>query len=112
MTLLGCNIEQARARFGWRGLADFLKHIPSDSATFAEQDPEHSTRHYKTQALELLASIFDALAWVNNTLYRLGGAKPQDPAPYQLPWRQDKRRKIGAGAIPVKDFFSWYYGGD
>lgn len=109
---LGCTFEQARAAFGWRGLLDFFEHIPMSAATVAEIAPEHSTRDIELRQTELLASIFDGLAWLQNSLVRRWGGHPQKPQPYPLPWRKPKTTTYGRGAIPVADFDKWYYGGD
>lgn len=110
MTLLGADIEQARARFGWRGLLDFVQNIPPDSATFAAVNPEHATRNAQAQGLELLACVFDAVSWLQHNLARHWGAHPERPKPYPLPWRDDGRRRIGRGAVTVAEFEKWYYG--
>ena len=112
MRLLGCTYEQARARFGWRGLLDFLQHLPLDAATVAEVAPDVSTRAVEVQKTELLASIFDALAWLQFSLVKHWGGHPERPKPYPLKWREDKgAKRYGRGAIPVSEFNNWYYGG-
>ena len=110
MTLLGLDVEQARARYGWRGLLDFAANLPGESATVAAVSPEYSTRNGTAQAIELLASLFDGLAWLQYSLLKRWGGAPQKPRPYPLQWRAEKRQKIGAGGIPVADFENWYYG--
>lgn len=109
---LGCTFEQARAAFGWRGLLDFFKHIPANSATVAAVEPKASTRGIEWQQTEVLASIFDGLAWMQYNFAKSLGGHPLKPQPYPLPWRKPKTTTYGRGAIPVADFDKWYYGGD
>lgn len=110
MRFLGCTTEQARARFGWRGLIDFLEHAPLGGEIVAEVAPQSSTRGADLQALELLASIFDGLAWLQYALLKRWGGHPQKPHPYPLKWREKGGKRYGRGAIPVLDFNKWYYG--
>ena len=110
MTLLHMSFEKAAVFFGWGNLLDFAMNLPQDSATWRSVHPEHAAFSSPIQQAEIIADIFDAVQSFAYMFARFCGGKPKQPKPYPRPWRVDGQQ-IGSGAIPIKDFNKWYYGG-
>lgn len=107
MTRTGRNLDEhmAQGAPGKVALCSFLRHLPPDSALYRELHPDDDglwlwTTTAKTNAI--LADLFDAYAMTH-------ARKGRRPKPYPRPG--DARGKsIGKGAIPIRDFESWWNG--
>ena len=85
-------------------LAAFIRYLPPDSALYRETHPKDETPQWMTtmKTNAILADFLDAYASAN----RKKGAKRFT---YPRPNREGK--SIGKGAIPVRDFESWWKSG-
>ena len=85
-------------------LLSFVYYLPMDSALKSEIDPKDEYGEWNTvrKTNTILADIFDAFSAVNTK-------KGRKPFEYPRP-KQNKR--IGKGAIPIKDFWDWWFGQD
>lgn len=81
-------------------LLSFVKHLPPDSALNREINPKEDAWIWATttKTNAILADLFDAFVAANSK-------KGKRPKPYPRP---KKKEKIGRGAIPIKDFWSWW----
>lgn len=117
MTRCGMTLEDVPRRVGWAALRSFVAHLGPDSALYAEQHPGEGDWYAPWNASAVLADIYDALAALTvgyATANRKKGApKPKQPKPYPRPWLTDEQmgiRRVGRGAIPIRDFDKWWEG--
>ena len=94
-------------------LLAFCRHLPGDSATAMELDPQAQW----TLVPMLLARISDdlqQLVWLYACAHTpKGRRRPAQPRPIPRPGvAPDEGRRIGRGAIPIGSFDDWYYGGE
>ena len=97
-------------------LSHLAANLPSDSATRLKESgyegiDEWSAR-FKTNVL--LADLYDALAaFVHVYVKSKSKKKQKPPKPYPRPWVEEKgKKRIGRGAIPIKDFWNWWNDGE
>lgn len=85
-------------------LLSFINYLPPDSCLRAEMDPQDEVGEWSTTKKTniILADLFDVFV-ASNT--KKGSKAKQYPRPKQ-------RKRIGSGAIPIRDFWSWWNGGD
>lgn len=89
----------------------FVRYLPPDAALVRELHPDaawQTDRH----ASMLLAQISDQLSWMLYSYSKAHGGKPRKPKPIPRPGVRDSTRRVGRDPIPIKDFNSWYYGGE
>lgn len=88
---------------GIAALISFTENLPIDSALYKAMNPKDEfvawTETAKTNAI--LADIFDAYVSVHTK-------KGRQPTLYPRP---KQNRAIGKGAIPVSEFWDWWYEG-
>lgn len=106
MTMTGRTLAEY-AEMGADGriaLAAFIRYLPPDSVLYREMHPKDELPKWATtlKTNEILADLFDLYAFTK----RKKGRKPK---PYPRPNREG--RSIGKGAIPVRDFESWWKSG-
>lgn len=89
---------------GRAALVSFVKFLPPESALRRAMNPGDDAFAWSTRAKTnaILADIFDAYAAVH-------AKKGRKPKPYPRPGAQ-KGAGIGKGAIPIRDFESWWNG--
>ena len=113
----GGTVSDIPGKVGWDAALSIIACLPPDSALFAETHPELSAWYSRAKTNSILADIYDAVAAMDwhyclaNT--PKGRRKPQKPRPYPRPGakQDDDAVRIGRGAIPIKDFDSWWSGG-
>ena len=95
----------------WGALLSFLKHLPADSAYRRETVPGIEWADGRIVPV-ILADIYDGISAIRYAYARRNSrSKPKTPKPYPRPGRESKETKrIGAGAIPVRDFEKWWRG--
>lgn len=103
--------DVGRGSFFWSDIADFLKHLPADSAVQREIDGETAAWVGGDRTANILADLFDC---INLLRHWLGGVAAEDVPPYPRPWFEDgdgggKTRHFGSDPIRVADFDDWYY---
>lgn len=107
MTRTGRTLGEymAMGAVGRAALVSFVKYLPRDSALRGETDPDDGMREWQTRAKTnaILADIYDAFAAVH-------ARKGRKPKPYPRPGGRARDRKVGGGAIPIRDFESWWGG--
>lgn len=81
-------------------LVSFVKYLPADSALRHEMNPKDDTWLWTTttKTNAILADLYDLFALTN-------AKKGRKPKPYPRP---KEEKKIGKGAIPIKDFWDWW----
>ena len=93
--------EIARAPGGVAALVSLMRYLPPDSATYREMNPDDEVPAWctamKTNAI--LADLVDAYVAVHSN---------GRPKPYPRP---GGGKRIGKGAIRVKDFERWWKSG-
>lgn len=103
----GIRLRDVPRTVGWSGLAIIVRHLPPTSALSRAMHPEYEGW---TREEMMLADTFDAIRSAAVSIVgALAGKRLRDPKPYPRPWARDERQ-IGAGAIPVKDFWKWWEG--
>ena len=93
---------------GWGEILNWASHLGEDSHTYAALHPDHVAP--RVLIAEYAACIADAVAMLNFNFARRG--KGKRPEPIFRPWKKPKAQKVGKEPIPIRDFESWYYGGD
>ena len=113
----GHTSDEILEKVGYTAALAVVSSSGPDSALFAARNPELSAWCGRAKTNALLADVFDLLAALNYN-YCLantpkGRRKPQKPKPYPRPGakQDDDAVRIGRGAIPIKDFDSWWSGG-
>ena len=83
-------------------LISFIKFLPPDSALNRDMNPKDEFGPWYTtaQTNRILADLFDVFVAAHSK-------KGHNPKPYPRPKHS---RSIGKGAIPIKDFWSWWNG--
>ena len=111
MTKLGVPWHQAPLVYGWAELANFVRHLPTDSATWRARHPELAPWADPIALVNVTADVFNAITALAH-LYTSAHSKgrPQRPKPYPVPWAESQGLTLGHDAIPVADFDAWYYG--
>ena len=108
---VGYTIEDIGGALPWSAFNDFLKKIGPDSALIKEMDPEGARWATTLKTNEILADIFDLLAYFRNeVVYRLAGQSPKEPQLYKRPGagqKEDKKKHIGQGALPMPELEEW-----
>ena len=105
MERLGITLAQAK-KYGWHNVAAFVRHLGQGSYTWANLHKDEAAYLSPLHIAAQIADLYDLI----NMSRRDGKRTARKPEPYPRPWSKD-RRKIGRGAIRVKDFDKWYYGG-
>ena len=103
MTRTGRTLEEYMdmGAAGKVALISFIQNLPQDSALNRSQNPKDEFGEWystvKTNAI--LADLFDAFVAANSK-------KGRQAKPYPRP---RERRGIGKGAIPISEFWDWWY---
>lgn len=109
MTRTVYRLDDAGGALSWRSLYSFIKNLQGDSAL--ARDLGKSTGWEDTKKTnEILADIYDMLQVINANViaYASGGKKKMKVTPYPRPGREDdKKKRIGSGAVPVTDMREW-----
>ena len=89
---------------GMVALLSFVNYLPADSALRSATDPQEEIGEWNTtrKTNMILADLFDVFVSANT---KKGRKAKQYPRPKQ-------KKKIGSGAIPIRDFWSWWNGGE
>ena len=108
MTRTVYQLDDAGGALSWRSLYSFIKRLGGDSALAQDLGrPTEWSERLKTN--ELLADIYDLLQVLNANLVNFAtqGKKKSKITPYPRPGREDDKKRIGSGAIPVTDLREW-----
>ena len=103
------QVDDIGGALSWGALYSFIKNLGSDSAL--ARDLGKSTGWETTlQTNTMLADIFDLLEVIHADLvfWMSKGKKKKKIKPYPRPGRdEDKKRKIGKGAMPLDQLREW-----
>lgn len=103
------QVDDIGGALSWGALYSFIKNLGSDSAL--ARDLGKSTGWETTlQTNTMLADIFDLLEVIHADLvfWMSKGKKKKNIKPYPRPGRdEDKKRKIGKGAMPLDQLREW-----
>ena len=82
-------------------LISFVQNLPIDSALYRDMNPsdEFGIWHTTAKTNAILADMYDAFVAVNTK-------KGRTPKPYPRP---EEHRTIGKAAIPISEFWDWWY---
>ena len=95
-------MDDVGGALSWSALNSFVRNLDSGSAL--ARDLGKSTGWENTlMTNQILADIYDLLQVV---AIMLSGKKKQIK-PYPRPGREDDKKRIGSGAIPVTDLREW-----
>lgn len=85
-------------------LISFINFLPPDARLYQEMHPKDEYGQWQTamKTNAILADIYDAFVAVNTRKGRKAQTYP----------RPKNKRTIGHGAIPIKDFWNWWRGGE
>lgn len=89
---------------GVLALLSFINYLPPDSTLRSAMEPDDEFGEWYTtlKTNAILADIFDAFVSANT---KKGRKAKEYPRPKQ-------KRKIGKGAIPIREFWDWWNGGE
>lgn len=89
---------------GKAALISFIRYLTPDTATYRDMHPrdEYGEWYTTMKTNAILADIFDAFIAVNTK-------KGRQSKPYPRP---KKKQTIGRDAIPISEFWDWWYGGE
>lgn len=91
----------------WDALGDFINKAEPDSALAMELDPEASRWSTRLKTNEILADIYDLIAYFRaDVVGLLMHKKPKRPVLYKRPHKNEKK-KVGKGALPMNDLRNW-----
>ncbi len=96
------TLDDIGGRLTWPALYSFISYLPPGNALC--DDPALRAWYGGQYTADLLADLIDVLA----TIATRGKAKP-----YKRPtdkYRNGEKRKVGSGAIPVREFDAWWNG--
>lgn len=103
------QIDDIGGALTWSSLNSFIKNLGGDSALARDLGKATGWETtLKTNAI--LADIYDLLQVINANLVAFAsqGKKKTNIKPYPRPGRDDdKKRKIGRGAMPLNDLREW-----
>ena len=109
MTRTSYLLDDAGGALPWRSLYSFIKNLGGDSALARDLGKSTGWDHtLKTN--EILADRYDLLQVVNANVinYATHGKKKAKVTPYPRPGREDdKKKRIGSGAVPITDLREW-----
>lgn len=114
LTMTGYQLRDIGGALQWGALHHFVMHLPRTSALSRELVPITEEERWANgeRNATILADIFDVIASGISALVAKGtGRGPKKIHKYPRPWLKPKVRRVGKGAIPVKDFESWWNGG-
>lgn len=82
-------------------LVSFINNLPADSALSRSINPkdEYGPWNMTAKTNSILADIYDVIVAINRK-------KGSTPKPYPRP---QERQSIGKGAIPISEFWDWWY---
>ena len=109
---LGTPLESGHL-LGWHNLAAWARWAAEDEGSYIWRAYHRDEARYRgrLQTEATLADIYDLVAsFAHMFASAHSKSKVKQPKSYPRPWRDDSQR-IGRGAIPIKDFENWYYGG-
>jgi len=111
MTRAGFTLGDVGGALSNAALLSFARHLPCDSATALDVDPDMQW----TLVPQLLARISDSLEqfmWLYSCANSKGSRRPRQPEPIPRPGVRKRSRRVGKAPIPIESFDDWYYGGD
>jgi len=105
----GRELEDVGRSLSWRALGNFVRHLPTDSATMRDVRPEIAEWGTVVKTNEILADIFDVLSMINSNLVALGNRKQaKQPKLYPRPGAKPKdEQHFGSGALPPAELRRW-----
>lgn len=108
MTRTVYTIDDIGGALSWSSLAAFIKFLGTDSA-LAKDLGKSTGWEEPIKTNMILADLYDLLQILNSNVCRLGRGKTnRKPKPYPRPGRaEDKKRKIGKGAMPLDELRRW-----
>jgi hypothetical protein len=92
LTQTGYQLQDVGSALSWGALRSFITHLPPNSATSRELEPELSQWSTVAKTNAILADIFDKLSAINANLVAIGGGRrAQKPEPYPRPNRNKEK---------------------
>ena len=113
MKVLGVPLDRCHL-LGWRNTADLARCLLKDQGSYIwrAQHEEECRYGERLQTNAMLADVYDLLAnFATAFAAAHSKSRPKKPKRYPRPWEKCEQR-IGRDPIPIKDFDSWYYGGE
>jgi len=96
-------LDDVGGALSWSALSSFIKFLGTDSAL--ARDLGKSTGWEDTiKTNALLADIYDLLQQINMNICR----KRKRITPYPRPGKDEDKRKIGKGAMPLTALAEWF----
>ena len=114
LTLTSYSLDDIGDGLPWSRFRSFIRHLPAGSALYRELEPDQALWSDGLRTADVLADIFDLLQSFRGTYVNANskGRKVRNLKPYPRPWLKPKMQHIGRDPIPIKDFDSWWEGGD
>ena len=109
LTRTAYSLDDVGGALSWSALSSFVKFLGTDSAL--ARDLGKSTGWEDTiKTNALLADIYDLLQVINANICAMAshGKKRKKVIPYPRPGKDDDKRKIGKGAMPLKALAEWF----
>ena len=112
MTLAHSSLDQLGTGLSERSLLAFMRNLPPESATLRGVLDEDGGWSRVEMLLARTCEAVEHLIWVTVCKGLPRGKWPPRPAPIERPGVKDEgKRHLGSGAIPVSEFDEWW-GGD
>ena len=116
MTLAGRTLDDVGGALPWTAFRSFVSSLGVSSALFRSMYPEQAAWSSAARTNALLADVFDAVQALSYAFACAntgkGKPRPKKPKPYPRPGAKRDEGRIGDGAIPIRDFESWWNGGE
>ena len=107
MTRTNYQLDDVGGALSWSALNSFVHNLKTDSAL--AKDLGKSTGWEDTlKTNTILADIYDLLQVINLNLSMLGGGKKRKITPYPRPGKDEDKKKIGKGAMPLDRLREWF----
>ncbi len=108
LTRTGYEVNDIGGALSWGAFESFLKHVGPESAI--GQELGYATGwETRKKTNEILADIYDLLQVLNRNLVAANSKKKVSETikPYPRPGQDKDERKVGKGALSVKDLRAW-----
>jgi hypothetical protein len=103
------QVEDVGGVLSWDALDSFIKNIGPGSALARDLGYDLEGWDTRTKTNAILADIYDVLQLINRNIVASNSKKriSEKITPYPRPGREDDKKRIGSGAIPVTDLREW-----
>lgn len=106
MTRTSYQLDDVGGALSWSALNSFIHGLKTDSAL--ARDLGKSTGWEDTLKTNMiLADIYDLLQVINLNLSMMGGGKKRNIKPYPRPGKDEDKKRLGKGAMPLQALKEW-----